>query len=111
MSEYQPVTPSQVLRHVVLFAFKDSATAEQIGEVERAFCGLSGKIEEIHQFEWGTDVSVENLSQGYTHCFLVTFLAEADRNTYLPHPAHQEFVALLEPHLEKALVFDYWSRK
>ena len=111
MSEHQSARPSQVLRHVVLFAFQESARPEQIGEIERAFCALPGKIDEIHEFEWGTDVSVENLSQGYTHCFLVTFLTEADRNTYLPYPAHQEFVALLEPHLEKALVFDYWSRR
>ena len=111
MSEYQSVTPSQVLRHVVLFAFRESSTPERIAEIERAFCALPGKIDEVHDFEWGTDVSVENISRGYTHCFLVTFLTEADRNTYLPHPAHLEFVALLEPHLETALVFDYWSRR
>ena len=111
MSEHQSDTSSKVLRHVVLFAFKGSSTPGQIGEIERAFGELPGKIDEIHEFEWGTDVSVENLSQGYTHCFLVTFLSEADRDAYLPHPAHQEFVAILEPFLEKALVFDYWSRK
>ena len=111
MSESQPVTPSQVLRHLVLFAFKESARPERIGEIEKAFCALPGKIDEIHEFEWGTDVSVENISRGYTHCFLVTFLTEADRNAYLSHPAHQAFVALLEPHLEKVLVLDYWSSK
>ena len=110
MSEHQSDTSSKALRHVVLFAFKDSATPGQIGEIERAFRELPGNIDEIHEFEWGTDVSVENLSQGYSHCFLVTFLSGADRDIYLPHPAHQEFVAMLEPHLEKALVFDYWSR-
>jgi hypothetical protein len=110
VSEHQSDTSSKVLRHVVLFAFKDSSTPGKIREIERAFGELPGKIDEIHEFEWGTDVSVENLSQGYTHCFLVTFLSEADRDTYLPHSAHQEFVAILEPHLEKAFVFDYWSR-
>jgi hypothetical protein len=111
VSEHQSDASSNVLRHVVLFAFKDSSTPGQIREIERAFRELPGKIDQIHEFEWGTDVSVENLSRGYTHCFLVTFLSEADRDTYLPHPAHQEFVAILEPHLERALVFDYWSRK
>jgi hypothetical protein len=111
VSEHQSDTTSKVLRHVVLFAFKDSSTPGQIREIERAFCELPDKIDGIHEFEWGTDVNVENLSQGYTHCFLVTFLSEADRDTYLSHSAHQEFVAILEPHLEKALVFDYWSRK
>jgi hypothetical protein len=111
VSEHQSDTSSKVLRHVVLFAFKGSSTPRQIRELERAFGELPGKIAEVREFEWGTDVSVENLSRGYTHCFLVTFLSEADRDTYLPHPAHQEFVAILEPHLERALVFDYWSRK
>lgn len=99
------------LRHVVLFGFKETATPEQIKEVERAFCALPGKISEIHDFEWGTDVSVENLARGYTHCFLVTFLNEADRDAYLPHPAHRAFVSLLQPHLEQVLVVDYWSRQ
>lgn len=111
MSKHRSKTSSQVLRHVVLFAFKDSSTPQQISEIEAAFCDLPNKIEEVNEFEWGTDVSIENLSKGYTHCFLVTFLSDAARDTYLPHPAHQEFVALLEPHLEKALVFDYWSRR
>ena len=100
---------SSKLRHVVLFGFKATATPEQIEEVEQAFCALPAKISEIRDFEWGTDVSVENLAQGYTHCFLVTFLSEADRDIYLPHPAHQAFVNLLQPHLEQALVVDYWS--
>jgi hypothetical protein len=97
------------LRHVVLFGFKATATPEQIREIERAFCALPEKISQIHEFEWGVDVSVENLAQGYTHCFLVTFLSEADRAVYLPHPAHRAFVSLLQPHLEQALVVDYWS--
>jgi hypothetical protein len=98
------------LRHVVLFAFKASSTPQQIREIEKAFCELPQKIKEIQDFEWGTDVSVEQISRGYTHCFMVTFLTEKDRNTYLPHPAHQEFGALLTPHLEQVLVIDYWSR-
>lgn len=101
--------PTKLLRHVVLFAFKDSATPAQIREIEQAFAALPGQIAQIHDFEWGTDVSVEGLSQGFTHCFLVTFLTEHDRDAYLPHPAHQQFVAALQPHLARALVLDYWT--
>jgi hypothetical protein len=96
---------------VVLFSFKETATPEQIGAIEQTFRALPDKIDQIYGFEWGTDVSVENLSRGYTHCFLVTFLTEQDRDAYLPHPAHQEFVAALQPHLEQALVIDYWSKR
>ena len=102
--------PAALLRHVVLFGFKETTTPEQITQIETAFAALPAKIDEIYGFEWGTDVSVENLAQGFSHCFLVTFQTEQDRDTYLPHPAHQEFGALLRPHLEQVLVIDYWSK-
>jgi len=102
--------PAQVLRHVVLLKFKDGTTQEQIRKIESTFCAMPGKINVIHDFEWGTDVSVENRSQGFTHCFVVTFLSEADRAIYLPHPAHKELVALLGPCLDQVLVMDYWTK-
>ena len=101
--------PERLLRHVVLFKFKDSATPEQIKEVENAFRALPGKIPVIHSFEWGTNNSPENLAQGFTHCFFLTFLSEADRAAYLPHPAHKEFGKLLGPYLDKVCVVDYWT--
>ena len=102
--------PAQILRHIVLFKFKDGTTNEQIKKFESSFCSLPSKIDAIYDYEWGTDVSVENRSQGFTHCFIVTFLAEADRDKYLPHPAHKELVAILEPHLDKVIVIDYWTK-
>ena len=103
--------PSQVLRHVVLFKFKDGTSSQQVREVENAFRALPDKVDAICDFEWGTDVSVENLQQGFTHCFLVTFRSEADRARYLPHPAHKEFGSILGPHLDKVIVVDYWTKK
>ena len=103
------VEPDRVLRHVVLFKFKDGTTDEQVQQIEEAFCALPGKVDEICALEWGTDVSVENVSQGFTHCFLVTFLSEADRAVYLPHPEHKAFGTVLRPHLDKVLVVDYWT--
>ena len=102
-----------VLRHVVLFQFNDHLTAEEIQEVEEAFAALADKIDEIHDFEWGTDVSVEGLNDGFTHCFVVTFQSEADRDAYLPHPDHEAFVALLSDNnrLARALVVDYWTQQ
>ncbi|MGD8501393.1 MAG: Dabb family protein [Phycisphaerales bacterium] len=102
--------PAPVLRHVVLVKFKDGTTDEQVRQIESAFCALPGKVDAIYDFEWGTDVSVEDLEQGFTHCFLVTFRSEADRAKYLPHPAHKEFGKLLGPHLDKVVVVDYWTK-
>ena len=104
------VEPDRVLRHVVLLKFKEGTTDEQVRQIEEAFCSLPGKVDAIYDLEWGTDVSVENVSQGFTHCFLVTFLSEADRAVYLPHPEHKAFGQLLGPYLDKVLVVDYWSR-
>lgn len=101
---------AQVLRHVVLFKFKDDATAEQVRAIEAAFCRLPSATGVIQDLEWGTNVSPENLDQGYTHLFFLTFKNEADRDTYLPHPAHKEFGAMLGPVLDKVAVFDYWTK-
>jgi hypothetical protein len=106
------VCSKPVLRHVVLFKFKEGTTPEQIKTVEQAFAALPGKIKEIARLEWGTDVSPEGKAQGFTHCFLLTFRTEADRDAYLPHPAHKEFGSIVRPHLAEngVLVVDYWAR-
>lgn len=99
----------QLLRHVVLFKFKDTATPTDIKKVEDAFRALPSKLPIIKSFEWGKNNSPENLNQGLTHCFLVTFASEKDRDAYLPHPEHQAFVEVLKPHLDKVTVIDYWA--
>lgn len=95
------------IRHVVIFKFKESATEADIKKVEDAFAALKGQIPQIRDYEWGTNNSPEGLSKGFTHCFLVTFDTEADRDAYLPHPAHKAFVEILKPHLEEPFVIDY----
>ncbi|MFA7692118.1 MAG: Dabb family protein [Candidatus Hydrogenedentales bacterium] len=102
--------PAQVLRHVVLLKFKDDVTAEQVRSIETTFCRLPDATGLIRDFEWGTNVSPENLDQGYTHLFFMTFNSETDRDDYLPHPAHQEFGQLLTPVIDKVAVFDYWTK-
>ena len=98
-----------LLRHVVLFKFKSEVSKEQVQEVVDAFGNLKNKIKQIKGYEAGTDVSVEGKADGFTHGFVVTFASEKGREIYLPHPAHQEFVKLVGPRVEKVLVFDYWT--
>ena len=101
----------KLLRHVVLFKFTDSTTPEQIKRIEDAFRVLPSKINFIRGFEWGTNVSPENLNQGYTHCFFLTFASDKDRDAYLLHPAHQDFGKILTPYLDKVTVVDFWAQK
>lgn len=102
--------PDSVLRHVVLFRFKENSAPEDIQKVIDAFKALPSQISEIKGFEWGINSSPEGLNQGLTHAFTLTFYSDADRDAYLPHPAHQEFGAVLGPHLEKVTVLDYWTK-
>jgi hypothetical protein len=110
LSAFGAAPKKGLLRHVVLFKFKAEVTPAQAQEVADAFAALPKKIDAIVGFEWGTDVSVENKSEGLTHGFVVTFKDEKGRDEYLPHPAHQEFVKLVGPRVEKVIVFDYWAR-
>lgn len=98
---------SGVLRHVVLLKFKDDALPEQIRHVESEFRALKTRIPGVQSLEWGTNISPEGLAQGFTHCFFVTFLDAKARDAYLPHAAHQDFVKILRPVLDKVLVVDY----
>jgi hypothetical protein len=102
---------TKMLRHVVLFKFKDGTPLTEVKKVEDAFRALPPKMKEIRDFEWGTNNSPEQLAQGFTHCFLVSFASEKDREIYLPHPSHKAFVDVLTPVLDKVLVIDYWASK
>jgi hypothetical protein len=100
---------AKMLRHMVMFKFKDTSSKEDVQKVVDAFRSLKSSIPTIAAFEYGTNNSPEGLDNGFTHCFLVTFKSEADREVYLPHPQHKAFVDVLKPHLDKVQVLDYWA--
>lgn len=101
----------KVLRHVVLYKFKDSATPAQVQEVIDAFAGLPKKVSSIIGFEHGANVSSEGKSEGLTHAFVVTFRNEKDLADYLVHPAHDAYVKVVRDRREKVVVFDYWAER
>lgn len=98
-----------MIRHLVLLKFKPEADAGRIAGIEQAFAALRGTIDAVRDLEWGTDISAEGLAKGFTHAFLLSFADAAGRDAYLPHPAHQAFVAQLQPLLADVLVIDYES--
>jgi len=97
------------LRHLVLLRFKPAATPAEVQGIEGHFVALRGQIGGVRALEWGTDVSPEGLAKGFTHAFLLTFDDAPARDAYLPHPAHQAFVARLQPLLDDVLVIDYFA--
>jgi hypothetical protein len=105
----QQKNQKEVLRHVVLFGWKEGTDPVIIDKIVTAFGELKNKIKVIKEYEWGINSSPENLNNGLSHCFTITFTNEADRDAYLMHPDHKAFVALLNPAPEKITVVDYWA--
>jgi hypothetical protein len=103
-------TAADKLQHVVCFKFKTTASAQDIKQVEEAFQALKQKIPQVVTLEWGTNVSKEKRDKGFTHCFVLSFKSEKDRDTYIEHPEHKAFGKLVGPVLDDVFVIDFWSK-
>ena len=53
MSNAQKISQQPLLRHVVMFGWKDGTDANQINKIVAAFKTLPAKISWIKSFEWG----------------------------------------------------------
>ena len=105
------IAQKKPLRHVVSFKFAAEATDAQIDALIAAFADLQNKIPEVQSFEWGINNSPEGLDKGLTHCFILTFKNEADRDVYLPHPAHKAFIKDHGSIVADVFVIDYYARE
>ena len=99
------------VHHVVCFKFKSTASADEIKKVEEAFRALQDKIPGIESLKWGTNVSKEQKSKGFTHCFILTFKTDKDRDVYLEHPEHKAFIKLVVPVVDDVFVIDFVPTK
>ncbi len=98
-------------RHVVIFGFKEGTAPDKIKEIETAFTALSKNIPSVKSYDWGLNVSPEKLNPELTHVFSLGFESKAALESgYLHHPEHEKFVALIKPHVAKAVVVDYEAR-
>jgi hypothetical protein len=99
------------VHHVVCFKFKSTATSDDIKQVEEAFAALQEKVPGIESLKWGTNVSKEQRNKGFTHCFVLTFKSEKDRDEYLEHPQHKAFGKLVGPLVDDVFVIDFVPKK
>lgn len=98
---------AETVKHIVLLKFKDDVSPQQVDDLIKGFQALPASINCIKGFEWGTDVSVENRHQGFTHVFILTFDSPQERDAYLVHPAHEAYATEVLKAAEKALVVDF----
>jgi hypothetical protein len=98
---------SSEIQHLVFIQFKAQLRDSEIQAVKQAAYKLR-EIEQVQKLEFRENSSPENLSQGFSHCLLMSFQNEQARDVhYLPHPIHQDFVAFLVPLTQQIMVFDY----
>ena len=109
-SATKPVRKGKLV-HVVAFKFKPTATQTEIDNLISAFGALPKKIKQIGTYEWGTNVSPEQHDKGFTHCFVLSFKSDQDRDEYLVHPDHKAFGNQAGPVVADVFVVDYWARK
>jgi len=96
-----------MIRHILLIKFKQDAQSTEIEKLRALFEQMPNKIEGVLEVEWGLNDSPEGKNQGFTHSVLMTFVDEAGRQNYLPHPEHDALKDVFRPLLEDIIVFDY----
>ncbi|NVK73052.1 stress protein [Marinomonas sp. CT5] len=96
-----------MIRHVLFIKYKEQATEADIATSMANFEKIKSKIDGIESVEWGENSSPEGRNQGYTHCVFMTFVDDAARDAYIPHPEHEVLKAQLGSILDDIIVFDY----
>lgn len=96
-----------MVRHVVLFSFNYPMDSEEVRELNSNFDKLPSLIPEVVKYDAGSNMSPENLTQGYQMCYVLDFKDANDRDVYLVHPQHKAFVKTAKPVLKDVLVFDF----
>lgn len=91
--------------HLVLFAVKEDAPAEDVEELLSSIRDLRGNVSNI------LDISVgENFSERggpYTHGLYVRFQTADDLHAYIEHPEHKKVVEKLNAATSERVVVDY----
>ncbi|RFU76678.1 stress responsive alpha-beta barrel domain-containing [Trichoderma arundinaceum] len=103
------------ITHIVQFAFKADASAEDLQKIAAGFLALKDQCLHattqkpyIQSLTGGKNNSTEGFNNGLTHAFVVHFNSAEDRDYYVNHdPAHRNFVVIAKPLLEKISVLDY----
>ena len=63
---------NKLLRHVVIFKFKESSTPDDVKKVSETFAALYGKVPQVKAFEWVNKI----VTVCFYPCNIATSLAE-----------------------------------
>jgi hypothetical protein len=94
-----------VIRHVVLWTFKDAVTPDERAAVVEAVRRLRSKVPSLRSLEVGENLSPAR-AQGYTHLLVETFDDRDGLAAYAGHPDHLPVVARLRDAAAQLLAVD-----
>ncbi|MDQ6633079.1 MAG: Dabb family protein [Verrucomicrobiota bacterium] len=95
------------IKHIALLKFKEGTTPEQLDALFGSILDLSENIDGLEDYVSGPNSSPENLDQGYTHGFIMTFRDTAARDAYLVHPEHEQFKQTYIGLVESVAIVDF----
>ena len=95
------------VKHVALWKFKEGTPPEKIDMVLQELLDVSETIPGIEDYVSGANNSPEGMTQGYTHGFVMTFENAEARDAYVSHPDHERVKAVILPHIESVIIFDF----
>jgi len=95
------------VKHIALWKFKEGTAPEKIDMVLQELLDVSETIPGIEDYVSGANNSPEGLTQGYTHGFVMTFGNAEARDAYVSHPDHERAKAVILPHIESVIIFDF----
>ncbi|CAI6338187.1 unnamed protein product [Periconia digitata] len=107
--------PVPITTHIVLFQFKESASAFHVKDITSKMLSLKKSCihhtthrSYIKSITGGKDNSKEKLQSNLSHAFILTFASNEDRDFYVnDDPVHKAFKDAAGPYLEKAVVVDF----
>ncbi|WP_460370054.1 Dabb family protein [Actinocorallia lasiicapitis] len=78
-----------MIRHVVMFTWREDASAERIAEIAPRLAKLPGLIPQIRRYEYGPGINPGNKD----FVLVAEFDSNDDFAVYRDHPDHQAFIA------------------
>ncbi len=94
-----------MITHVVLFKFKQEATADEIQQLAEGLGALPQLIEEIREFRFGVDVL--HTERSYDLGLVSSFDDLEALQRYQVHPEHQKVVAQVKAIASNVVAVDF----
>lgn len=84
-----------MIRHVVVFEWKDGTTAERVAQFASDLAALPAKIPEIRDYRFGNDVGITDGNADFA--LVADFDDDAGYRRYATHPDHLPVIERVKP--------------